>query len=87
MKISVKHEDFTTISLSGSISSANIQEFENAAANEPGNAEGVIIDAAELEYISSAGLRVLLSLKKRCGKKPLRIINVNDEVMNIFDCS
>jgi uncharacterized protein (TIGR02172 family) len=85
MKISVKHEDFTTISPSGSISSANIQEFENAAANEPGNADGVIIDAAELEYISSAGLRVLLSLKKRCGKKPLRIINVNDEVMNIFD--
>ena len=32
-----------------------------------------MLDVSGLEYISSAGLRVILSLKKRCGGKPFRI--------------
>lgn len=69
----------------GNINSANAQQFGDALAAAPGDTEGVVIDAAGLAYISSAGLRVLLSLKKRCGCKPFRIINVSDDVMNIFD--
>lgn len=41
------------------------------------------IDAEKLEYISSAGLRVLLQLRK--SHKKLRIFNVNSEVYEIFE--
>ena len=73
------------VSAEGSINSANAPEFEEALAAVPGETDGLILDAENLEYISSAGLRVLLSAKKRCGKKLFRIINVHPEVQNIFD--
>ena len=46
--------------------------------------ETVELDANELEYISSAGLRVLLTIRKKSGKT-IRIINVSSEVYEIFD--
>ena len=43
-------------------------------------------DFAELEYISSAGLRVLLSAQKKMNKQGTMIIrNVNDVVMEVFE--
>ncbi len=73
------------VELSGSITSSNAGEFEAIMANEPGEHDGIIIDAKALEYISSAGLRVILSAKKRCGEKTFKVINANDEVMNVFE--
>lgn len=69
----------------GSINSANATEFGEALAALPGEAESIKLDIAGLEYISSAGLRVLLSLKKRCGEKPFRVINASIEVMDVFN--
>ena len=43
----------------------------------------VVLDAENLKYISSAGLRVILRLKKK--EKDLKIINVSIEVYEIFD--
>lgn len=68
----------------GSVNSANATEFGAALACLPGDADSVVIDVAKLEYISSAGLRVLLSLKKRCGSKPFRIAGANSDVMDVF---
>lgn len=47
----------------------------------------VLLDLKELEYISSAGLRVLLKLYKKMLAQggEVRIINVNNVVMDIFD--
>lgn len=69
----------------GNINSANAAEFSEALAALPGEAESVTLDIAGLDYISSAGLRVLLSLKKRCKEKPFRMINANTEVMEVFN--
>ncbi len=85
MEVSVTRESLTKIHISGGITSANVHELDAATASEPCGTNGIEIDAADLEYISSAGLRVILSMKKRCGKGIFRIINVNDEVMNVFD--
>lgn len=61
----------------GSINSANAGEFSEALAALPGEAGSAIMDVTKLEYISSAGLRVLLSLKKRCKSKPFRVVGAN----------
>ena len=47
--------------------------------------EALTLDFKELSYISSAGLRVLLTLKKKMGNRPLHIINVNEVVDQTFN--
>ena len=86
METNIRHDgQLSVVELTGSINSGNAHEFEDALSGEPSSEEGVIIDADGLEYISSAGLRVLLAAKKRCKGKIFRVVNVNDEVMNVFD--
>ena len=46
----------------------------------------LVIDMAKLEYISSAGLRVLLNTQKTMNKQGTMVIkNANDTIMEIFD--
>ncbi|MBU5681304.1 MAG: STAS domain-containing protein [Blautia sp.] len=45
----------------------------------------LVFDFAKLEYISSAGLRQVISAyKKMAGKDGFKIINVSDEVFDVF---
>ncbi len=69
----------------GSVNSANAAEFGNALSGLPEGADEIILDIADLAYISSAGLRVILALKKRCGNKLFKVINANSEVMEVFN--
>ncbi len=73
------------IELRGRIDSNNAAQTEKEilAQLSGGDAEGVVLDASALEYISSAGLRVILHVKKTY--KDLRVINVSPEVYEIFD--
>ena len=74
-----------TVSLVGRIDASNADAFEQelteAVSAHPG-AEPVL-DASELEYISSAGLRVLLRMKKS-AKGKVTVRNVSPEVYEIF---
>ena len=73
-----------TIILYRRIDSSNINLVEERLNQELNNYEGdLIIDANELEYISSAGLRVILRLKKEYPN--LKIINCNQAVYEIFE--
>lgn len=80
------NEGALTFFLQGRIDSNNASEMEKEImdASPIFNNVEVAIDAEKLEYISSAGLRVLLKLKKRL-KKDLTIRNVSDEIYDIFD--
>ena len=73
-----------TVALSGHIDSANAQEAEADinAALEGHDGCAVTVDTAGLDYISSAGLRILLRLKK--SHDDLKIINASSEVYDIF---
>lgn len=73
------------IKLGERLETSNAEATENEinevrAQNPLGN---VVLDAENLKYISSAGLRVILRLKKK--EKDLKIINVSIEVYEIFD--
>lgn len=73
-----------TIKLSGRIDSSNAAETEAKIIEQIGGFDGdVVLDAAELDYISSAGLRVILRLKK--SNSSAKVINCNSEVYEIFD--
>lgn len=80
-----KENNIVVATMEGSITSANASEFEATLQEYPGDLEGIVIDAEKLDYISSAGLRVILNAKKRCGGKTFKVINVNTDVKNIFD--
>jgi len=85
----IKHE-FTedtglTIYLSGHIDTANAPEIEKEILNISSSTphDTLIIDMADLTYISSVGLRIMLKLKK--SEKDMKIVNVSSEVYEIFD--
>lgn len=74
-----------TISLNGRVDASNASEVESAisAAHAAALGMAVVIDAEKLEYISSAGLRVLLRLRK--SEPNLTVINVSPEVYEILE--
>lgn len=74
-----------TIILSGRIDSSNAAETEtDIQAKLAGKGDvSLTLDASKLEYISSAGLRVILRIKKNYSD--LKITGVNPEVYEIFD--
>jgi len=74
-----------TASLSGHIDSTNSAQVEEALKADADGKEiaSFIVDAKSLDYISSAGLRVILSLKKQY--KDFKVINVKSEVYEVFD--
>lgn len=74
-----------TASLSGHIDSTNSAQVEEALKADADGKEiaSFIVDAKGLDYISSAGLRVILSLKKQ--HKDFKVINAKSEVYEVFD--
>ena len=74
------------IFIEGRIDSNNAAEFEQALTEEVSRnqEEELVLDAEALEYISSAGLRVLLRLRKSLGKD-IVVSNVAPAVYDIFD--
>ena len=57
--------------------------YEKAAAEE--KSETITVDASGLEYISSAGLRVLLIMIKQVGNGNLTVTGQNETVQTIFE--
>ncbi len=74
-----------TFYIDGRVDSSNVIRFEEQINRELMLYAGADIkfNARDMEYISSAGLRVLLKLRKKYNK-PIRIYNVSDEVYDIF---
>lgn len=74
-----------TIKLNGRIDSDNADSVydELSAKIESTLSEEIVLDASDLEYISSAGLRSVMKLKKKYGT--VSVIDVSDAVYEIFD--
>lgn len=89
MEIKVNHGKELVISLVGRLDTTTSPELEKRLKEEEIKEDLVVLDFKELEYISSAGLRVLLSLKKmlQAQKKSLEVHNINDVVKEVFNVS
>lgn len=90
MNIEKKYnEKELTLSVGGRIDTITSQDLEKEIKAEIENFDSLIIDFTDLEYISSAGLRVLIATQKKlkADNIPFVIKNVNDTVSEIFRMS
>lgn len=91
MEVTIKQENNATVaSVDGRLDAVSAPELERqlSAAIDAGQ-KSMILDLGGLEYISSAGLRVILTTAKRVktAQGKLVLCNIRDTVMQIFEIS
>ena len=75
-----------TLALSGRLDTVTAPELEAALDKVLGDTNDLCFDFSELEYISSAGLRLLLKAQKIMNTKgKMKITGVNETIMEVFD--
>lgn len=86
MEIKITHGEQMVVAISGRLDTVTSVDFSNSLANEEVKEDIVIIDMKDLEYISSAGLRALLALKKTLSSqnKELEVHNLNAICQEVF---
>ena len=81
-----RNNDQLTIAIEGRLDTTTAPQLEEFLSENSEGIKDMVIDMAKLEYISSAGLRVLLAAHKKMSKTgTLKLVNVGDEVMEVFD--
>ena len=75
-----------TIALSGRLDTTTAPQLEKEVDEVIPGADDLIFDFKNLEYISSAGLRVILKSQKAMNQKgSMKIKNVNEDIMEVLD--
>ena len=81
-----KHEKETTIEVIGRLDTITAPVLENTLNESIAGIESLVLDMKGLEYISSAGLRVLLGAQKKMQKiGSMKLTGVCEDVMEIFE--
>ena len=80
-----KNQDGSKLTLVpiGRVDTITAPELEAAVVTD--GIEELVFDLAQVDYISSAGLRVLLSAQKRMAGKTMKIANSKPAVKEVFD--
>ena len=74
-----------TMEISGWLDTQTAPQLEEALSALDDSVTSLVFDFAKLEYISSAGLRqVIAAYKKMADKDGFKIINISDEVYDVF---
>lgn len=83
------NEKELTMSVKGRIDTITSKELDKEINDEIGNFESLILDFTDLEFISSAGLRVLIATQKKLKTEniPFVIKNADDSIKEIFRMS
>ena len=87
MEVTIDKQDSKlTVKVTGRLDTLSSPELEKKLGSVLEGVTYVVMDLNELEYISSAGLRVLIGISKALGAQgEMKIINVNETVMDIFE--
>ena len=81
-----KTEEQTTIEIVGRLDTITAPALDKAITEDLGDTKNLVLDIKGMEYISSAGLRVLLSAQKKMQKiGSMKVKNVCEEVMEVFE--
>ncbi len=75
-----------TIALEGRLDTTTSPDLEETLAASLDGVTALVFDFTQLDYLSSAGLRVLLSAQKRMNRQgSMKLVHVNDAVKEVFD--
>lgn len=87
MTIDIKRNaDIATFEITGRLDTTTAPALDNAINEDLGATTNLVLDLKGLEYISSAGLRVLLSAQKKLQKSgSMKLVNVCEDVMEVFE--
>lgn len=74
------------IAIKGRLDTATAPQLESELKASIGNTTVLILDLSEIEYISSAGLRVLLFAQRTMNKQGvMKVTHVNETVLEVFE--
>lgn len=80
------NETGLTVVLTGRLDTTTAPELEKELKASLDGVTTLVIDMTALDYISSAGLRVLLSAQKTMNKQgEMKVVHVGDTIMEIFE--
>ena len=86
LQITKNVADTTTIGLEGRLDTSTAPELEKYMEDCIAEINDLVLDFGKLEYISSAGLRVILKIYKNISKKgSMKLVNVNETVAEVLD--
>ena len=75
-----------TIKLIGRLDTTTSPQLEEEIAASIGDVQKLVLDLGQLEYISSAGLRVLLKSQKLMGRtRRMTLVNVSETIKEVFE--
>lgn len=75
-----------TLQIVGRLETSTAPELEDTIDASLSGVEELIMDMGELEYVSSAGLRVILKAQKAMNAQgSMKVIHVNETIMEVFD--
>ena len=81
-----KNAEATTVEIAGRLDTTTAPVLDKAISEDIEGTVNLTLDLKGLEYISSAGLRVLLSAQKKMQKiGSMKVTNVCEDVMEIFE--
>lgn len=82
----ILEEKVLNVKVEGRLDTATAPALEEELAEVMDEAEELVFDLEGLEYMSSAGLRILLATQKKMALKGgMKVVNVNDVIKEIFD--
>ena len=76
----------TVVEITGRLDTITAPMLDKAVNEDIGDAKNLVLDFKGLEYISSAGLRVVLGAQKKMQQiGTMKVINVCESVMDVFE--
>ena len=87
MTIEIKRNaEETIIEVVGRLDTTTAPTLDKTISEDIGDTSALVLDLKGLEYISSAGLRVLLGAQKKMQNRgSMKVTNVCEDVMEVFD--
>ena len=80
------NNDAVTLAVSGRLDTQTAPELEKELDAILSNVKELTFDMTNLEYVSSAGLRVILKAQKAMNMQgSMKLTGVNDSIMEVFD--
>ncbi|MBR5500911.1 MAG: STAS domain-containing protein [Clostridia bacterium] len=81
-----KNQEETIIEIAGRLDTITAPALDKTIQENVGDTKNLVLDVKGMEYISSAGLRVLLTAQKKMQNVgSMKVINVCEAVMEVFE--